>query len=181
MAYVHPSGTVKVRPFSRPLPKYDFEPMFANQPDEVGLRKQAAILIARAIRMADSEGFGLEDGDSIGDEWKIDWGQRIASGTYRREVERLLADVPAERIEKVLLRAFYRSVMEMIEVGDDSLTCLMGIHAMDGLVTNSTAEYDSLQLSFSKGDEIPLADGDEGGNPDDADDEEDEGKHGQGE
>lgn len=144
-----------MRPFSRPLPKYDLEPMFVEPPDEVGLRKQAAFLIARTIRMADGEGFGLEDGTAIDDKWKIDWGQRIASGTYRQEVERLMEDIPTEYLAKVMLRAFYRAIMEMVEVGGDTLTCLMGIHALDGIVTDAAPQYDSLQLSFSKGDEVP--------------------------
>lgn len=129
--------------------------MFLEPPDEVGLRKQAAALIARTITMAHREGFDLEEGMAADDRWRIDWGQRIASGTCRQEVERLMGDIPTERIAKVMLRAFYRAIMEMVDVGDDTLTCLMGIHAMDGIVTDSAPQYDSLRLSFSQGDEIP--------------------------
>lgn len=156
MAYIRPDGRAKVRAFSRPAPRYDFEPAFLNEPDEVSMRRQLADLIGRAIRMADGEGLDLESGN-VPDEWRLDWGQRIASGTYRQEVERLVADIPAAYVEKVLLRSFYRAVMEMIGVGGESLTCLMGIHALEGVVSNPTREFDSIQLSFTKGD--PILDG----------------------
>lgn len=153
MAYIQPNGRVRIRALSRPVPRYDFEPVFLGEPDEEGMREQLSDLISQAIRTADSEGHSLENGD-VPDKWKIDWGQRIASNTYRQEVERLVADIPSPYIEKVLLRSFYRAIMDMIEIGDGTLTYLMGIHALDGIVSDATKEVDDIQLRFSQGDAI---------------------------
>lgn len=169
MAYVRPDGRVRVRAFSRPVPRYDFEPSFVGEPDGEALRQQAVDLISRAICLADGDGLALEEGGAVDERWCLDWGQRIASGTHREEVARLLADVPPEYIEKILLRAFYRSVLEIIAVGEESLTCLMGIHAMDGLVTEASPELESMKLCFSMGDEAPEGQGpDRGTDPGEA-------------
>ena len=169
MAYVSPNGRVRLRAFSRPVPRYDFEPSFVGEPDGEALRQQAVDLISRAICMADGDGLALEEGSAVDERWCQDWGQRIASGTHKEEVARLLADVPSEYIAKILLRAFYRSVLEILALGEDSLTCLMGVHAMDGLVTDSVPEPESMSLCFSMGDEISQGkEPDEGESPSDA-------------
>lgn len=156
MAYVRSDGKVRVRAFSRPMPKYDFEPLFAEEPDPVALRRQLADLITRAIRLASSEDLGLEEGEAVAPEWRIDWGQLIASGTDKATVEELLEDVPTQRIEKILLRAFYNSVLEIIDLSDGAIDDLMAVHSLNGVVTDVNPQIDNIQLLFGEGDEMPM-------------------------
>lgn len=163
MAYVQSNGRVKLGAFPRPLPRYDFEPVFMEPPDEAALYRQASMLVTQTIELMNKTSLGLEFDDEVSDEWRIDWGQKIASGTHRKEIERLVAEIPSRRVAKIMLRAIYRAAMEMINLNKDAFTRLMGIYVTDA-ITEGRPNYDPLQLSFSRSEDEEEQEGeDEGG------------------
>lgn len=163
MSFVRTDGVVRVRALPHPMPRYDFEPFFLDDPSDEALRWHASELVARAIRQAYENDLSMEGSEGLAPDWRLDWGQMIASGTYRRKVRELLADVPVERIEMALLRGFYKSVRDLLDLGDDALTIMMGTNVLDGLASEASGSLGrpnlrcQLVISDSSRDEAELA------------------------
>lgn len=126
MAYVTSSGRVRLRPIPSPPPTYDFEPYVATPATDGALRAQAADLMVRAIRFDIGRGGSLED-DEVREEWRADWGQRIASGTDRACVEGILAGADPGELEEMLVAAAYSAMRWAIDEAGDSFRDVMAL------------------------------------------------------
>lgn len=149
MAYVTPEGIIKIRATTFPQPQYDFVPCFSEKPLLPALRTQLVDLIVKAIRVAVSQGFSFEDAPDVDDVWRIDWGQKVHSGTERELVEEIVADMDDESLGPMLLHAFYASIHDLIDLGDDALTEMMSAHVMSSVLASDVSVMGDGTMSIS--------------------------------